>query len=49
MTVTTALLSNKRIDKAGEFANRVGGIVASKEGAMPDVRDEFAELIKEFN
>lgn len=32
----------------GELANRVGALVASRPGAMPDLRTEFAELLKEL-
>lgn len=31
-----------------KFANRVGGLVASKAGAMPDVAEEYAMLRREF-
>ncbi len=32
----------------GNFANRVGGLVASHRGAMPKLREEYAALIQEF-
>jgi len=33
---------------SGEFANRVGGIVASRQGAMPDLRREFEQLLEQY-
>lgn len=33
---------------SGEFANRVGGMVAARQGAMPDLRREFAQLIEQY-
>lgn len=41
------LLTGKSMEASGRFANRVGGLVASRHGAMPDLGDEFVELIKE--
>ena len=32
---------------AGELANRVGALVATRPGAMPDLRDEFDELLRQ--
>jgi fructokinase len=32
----------------GEFANRVGGLVASRPGAMPDLKREFAQLLAQY-
>ena len=31
-----------------EFANRVGALVASRPGAMPALRERFAELMESF-
>ena len=32
------------LEKSARFANAVGGLVASRAGAMPDLRSEFADL-----
>lgn len=42
------LLNQFTLDETGRFANRVGGLVASRAGAMPDLRREFRLLIEEF-
>jgi fructokinase len=34
------------LDQVGAFANRVGGLVASRSGAMPELRDEYAQLLE---
>lgn len=34
------------LDKVARFANRVGGLVASQPGAMPDVRDHYTGMIR---
>ena len=39
-----ALLRGADAEKCGRFANAVGGLVASRDGAMPELRAEFAEL-----
>lgn len=44
----TALLQGWTLDAAGEFANRIGGLVASRAGAMPSLAAEFAELQAEI-
>ncbi len=36
------------LDAQAAFANQVGALVASRPGAMPDLRDEFASLIKAY-
>jgi fructokinase len=36
------------LQSAAEFANHVGGLVAGRRGAMPELRDEFAELRKSY-
>lgn len=38
------LLGGWPLSNAARFANQVGGLVASRSGAMPSLRDEFAEL-----
>ena len=43
--LTFSLLSKRSLKECGEFANRIGGLVASHQGAMPELRDEFAKLI----
>ncbi|QDT25181.1 2-dehydro-3-deoxygluconokinase [Gimesia panareensis] len=49
---TAALISRRLLgwpwDRAALFANRVGGLVASKSGAMPVLRDEFEQLSQEI-
>lgn len=42
-----AQLEGWPVGVSGRFANRVGGLVASSQGAMPDLRDRFAVLIEE--
>ena len=37
------------IPLAAEFANRVGGLVASRQGAMPDLREELAQLLDQYS
>ncbi|QDU38921.1 2-dehydro-3-deoxygluconokinase [Maioricimonas rarisocia] len=49
----TAALITTRLEgwplrPAAEFANRVGGLVASRSGAMPTLTEELAELRTEF-
>ncbi|MDB4786587.1 MAG: carbohydrate kinase [Planctomycetaceae bacterium] len=44
----SALLKNWPLKTAGEFANSVGAKVASCSGAMPDLKEDFAELITRF-
>jgi fructokinase len=44
----SALLKNWPLKTAGEFANCVGAKVASSSGAMPDLKEDFAELIARF-
>jgi fructokinase len=49
---TAALISRRLLgwswDQAALFANRVGGLVASKAGAMPVLRAEFERLSQEI-
>jgi fructokinase len=40
----SALLRGWRLATAAQFANEVGALVASRPGAMPSLRDEFAAL-----
>lgn len=40
----SALLHDWPLRSAGELANRVGALVASRPGAMPDLRSEFSDL-----
>lgn len=42
------LLENWPLGLAAEFANRVGGTVASRQGAMPELRDEFRQLLDQY-
>jgi len=42
-----AQLESWPVGISGQFANQVGGLVASSQGAMPDLRDRFAALIEE--
>lgn len=42
--LTFGLLRQAPLATVAEFANEVGGLVASQPGAMPDVRRELAEL-----
>ncbi len=37
-------LSGKNLEESGRFANKIGGIVASHHGAMPDLIVEFRKL-----
>ena len=41
------LLRNWSLERVAAFANRVGGLTASRRGAMPPLRDEYATLVKE--
>jgi fructokinase len=34
--------------RAAAFANAVGALVASRPGAMPDLREEYAALVTKF-
>ena len=43
-----AQLRNWPLALSGEFANRVGGMVAARQGAMPELRDEFAQLLEQY-
>lgn len=43
-----ALCNQWPLDKAARFANRVGGLVATKVGATPQVSAEYAELWRQF-
>jgi fructokinase len=43
------LLNRYPLTDAGRLANRVGGLVASRSGAMPELRGEFQTLIAKFN
>ena len=36
------------LEHAGRFANAVGGLVTTRQGAMPQLGDEFAELIESY-
>lgn len=49
---TAALISRRLLgwpwEQAALFANRVGGLVASKSGAMPTLREEFQQLSQEI-
>ena len=47
-TLISALLEEWPLADAGAFANRVGGLVASRAGAMPALKQEFAQLREEF-
>ena len=40
----TALLAGLPSERAAKFANRIGGLVATKQGGMPSLRAEFALL-----
>lgn len=46
--LTYALLAGWSPEMAGRFANRVGGLVANRKGAMPVLTEEFARLKQEF-
>ena len=41
-------LESRPLELKARFANRVGGIVVERAGAMPDVKLEYAQLRKEF-
>lgn len=43
-----ARLKNWPPGLAAEFANRIGGLVAGRRGAMPDLRAEFALLMEQY-
>lgn len=43
-----AQLNGWPLDASADFANRVGGLVASRPGAMPDLRAEYQQLLAEF-
>jgi len=43
-----AQLRNWPLALSGEFANRVGGMVAARQGAMPELREEFAQLLDQY-
>jgi len=43
----SALLKKWPLCAAGEFANSVGALVASRSGAMPELRTEYSELIEQ--
>ncbi|MEZ6058440.1 MAG: carbohydrate kinase [Planctomycetaceae bacterium] len=47
--LVTALLQDWPIESAARFANRVGALVASHTGGMPDISEEAAELFAEFS
>jgi fructokinase len=44
-----ATLRNWPLQNTGELANRVGALVASRPGAMPDLRAEFTALLSELS
>lgn len=44
----TATLHDRPLPIRAQFANRVGALVASRHGAMPDLKEEFAVLRKEL-
>ncbi len=39
-----SILQGKPLKESGQFANKIGGIVASHHGAMPELKDKFARL-----
>lgn len=43
-----AMLSEWPLENAGRFANAVGGLVTTRPGAMPPLREELAELIETY-
>lgn len=43
-----ALRQSWPLARVAQFANEVGGLVATRPGAMPPLRDEFAALIEDF-
>ncbi|SFH55249.1 carbohydrate kinase family protein [Planctomicrobium piriforme] len=43
-----AQLQEWPVGLSAEFANRVGAMVASRQGAMPELRREFAQLIEQY-
>lgn len=46
--LVVTLLDGWPLDRAARFANKVGGLVASRRGAMPELREEFSDLKAEF-
>ncbi|HWL07345.1 MAG TPA: carbohydrate kinase [Planctomicrobium sp.] len=44
-----AQLQNWNPGLSAEFANRIGGMVASRQGAMPDLKREFEQLIQQYH
>ena len=46
--LTCGLLGGWPLEAVGRFANAVGALVASRPGAMPDLRAEFADLRSGF-
>ncbi len=40
----SALLHSQSLEVAGQYANRIGGLVASRPGAMPDISKEAAAM-----
>jgi len=44
----TGQLKGWSLARSGEFANRVGGMVASRQGAMPDLQREFEQLLAQY-
>jgi fructokinase len=44
-----AQLRNWPLGLSAEFANRIGGLVASRQGAMPDLAAEFAQLTQQYS
>ena len=36
------------LQSSAEFANHVGGLVATRRGAMPELRDEYEQLRKSY-
>ena len=43
--LTFGLLRGRALRDIAEFANAVGALVASRPGAMPDVREEYAAML----
>lgn len=43
------LLNEWPMEKVGQFANRIGGLVASKHGAMADIKDDVNHIIHDFD
>lgn len=46
--LTYGLLAQWSLEQIGDFANRVGAVVASRRGAMPDIRAELRDLKQQF-